>query len=235
MKIILFLTLLLPIFRLEAAIDPKVERFLELPSSQAAAYLKDAQIYRIRGDLITAAIEARRLDLIEICFRNDSTCLLTVEAVAEIKDLDFQDQVMITILKAKIEGYWPMEDPFQDGHRISLRSYLERFSCVLFRHFPDMPKDGKCFETYAKRLELAKKLETSIAAKKPQTGEIPPPPKQAEPTPQKPAPIRTETAPDLAGATAPKKSPWAIGLVAAALVILLGMAGLRWIRRGRSS
>lgn len=105
MKIILFLTLLLPIFRLEAAIDPKVERFLELPSSQAGAYLKDAQIYRIRGDLITAAIEARRLDLIEICFKTGGTITLTVEAIAEIKNLDFQDQVVLMILKVDHPSY----------------------------------------------------------------------------------------------------------------------------------
>ena len=235
MKIILILALLLPILRLEAATDPKVKRFLEMPPSAVSAYLKTEDAYMIHDRLIAVAIEARRLDLVEICFRSGQTRILTVEAIEKIKDLDFQDQVMLMILKSNYPSYWQPEDPFQDGSRTPLASYMESFSCVLLRHFPDMPTDGKCFENYAKRLELAKKLETSIAAAKPQTGEVLSPPKEAEPLPPKPAPVRTGTAPDHAEATAPKKSPWAIGLVAAALVILLGMAGLRWIRRGRSS
>ena len=68
MKIILIFILLLPNFRLEAATDPKIKRFLEMPTTAVSGYLKTDEAYMIHGLLIRAAIEARRLDLIEICF-----------------------------------------------------------------------------------------------------------------------------------------------------------------------
>lgn len=232
MKVILIFAMLLSICRLEAATDPKVTRFLELPPAQAAAYL--TQVYGIRGDLITAAIGARRLDLVEICFRNEP--LLTMEALGETQDLEFQDKAVIMILKADIPQWWMPEDPFADYSGPGRSGYMYKpIVKVLRRYLPDVPLDGKAVINSASRLNLAADLENKIAATKSQTEDITPPTKEAETTPPEAVPVRTETARDHAGATAPKKSPWAVGLVGTALVILLGIAGLRWIRRRRAS
>ena len=232
MKVILIFAMLLSICRLEAVTDPKVTRFLELPPAQAAAYL--TQVYGIRGDLITAAIGARRIDLVEICFRNEP--LLTMETLGETQDLEFQDKAVIMILKADIPQWWMPEDPFADYSGPGRSGYMYKpIVKVLRRYLPDVPLDGKAVINRASRLKLAADLGNKIAATNPQTGEIPAPQKEGEATPPKPAPDRTAPLRDHAEATAQKKSPWAVGLVATALVILLGMAGLRLIRRGRSS
>lgn len=235
MKIILVLFLFFLSIRVDAASDPRIQHFLEMPPSQVYLYLKDPEIYRISNQLIKAAINARRMDLIEVCFKAYDTRMLTQDAIAGIQDPEFKDQVVIAILKTDIPDAWPPEGPFRDGSRIMLVDYTTFFSDVLEKHFPEMPMDGRCIESRALRLELAKKLEEKVGNSDFKPGEIPAsareestPVQQKSPPPDDDIPSRHAAPPVV------KKFPWTAILATIGLVFA-ATAGWWWIRKRRAS
>lgn len=237
-KVIFVLAFFCSFFRLEASIDQRTERFLGMTPHAAFEYLKTGQGHEISGQLVRAAIEARRQDLIEIGFSYSGTWLIVALDFSKITDPDFQDQLMVTLLKAD-SGFWPPDDyATRDGSRTPLANYISPFRDVLFRNVPGMPMDGSSVETRAKRLELAEKIEANIASKK----------SHAVPILRKPEPTDDPTSPPLTikeripqnhtgiGTTGTEEtSSWVIGLVVAILAVVGTVAGLLWKRRGHTT
>ena len=191
MKFIILITLFVSTIHLPAATDLIVAEFLKTKPEQVSSFLDSPSADGIRGVLISASIEARRLDLIEICFRNEPG--LTMEVLGEIQDLGFLDQAVIRILKADVSLWWMPEDPLADYSGPGSAAYMrEPIVNVLRRYLPDVPLDGKAVINRANRLKLAADLEVAM-------GRTSPPE-----TPQKERPENRMEAPAPASASTPQ-------------------------------
>lgn len=235
MKIFFFLTLfsITAFFHLVRA-DEEDTRILKMQPQEVAANLKSAQGYRIRGSLIRAAIEAGRLDLIEICFRTEP--LLTVEALGKTHNLPFQDQAALIILRADIPGSWMPEDPMADYSGPGPDGYLyEPIPQVVRRYLPDLDLKGDTVINRASRLKLASELELKMAGQIPK--QIPegtksvPGNREKNALPKTPNKVRVADSPL---STPDVKPVWALALIAVAIIVA-ALATIRWLLGRRHS
>lgn len=141
------------------------------PISFDTIKLEDAQriINSIHGqkgliDFAAAAVRTRRLDLIELCFRNQYTAGWVRNEIANLPDSAFKDEMTLMMLKTD-SPLWPPEWLYP-GLRSPNRVILEPFASVAARHLPNISFDGSLLINRGARLQLAEEIETAIAKEK---------------------------------------------------------------------
>ena len=104
--ICLILLVVFPVWTLAARQPAGISDLAKLPVEQAEHLLNNSEGSQIHFDMVSAALSSRRMDLIQMCFENQYTQVILSNAVAELQDNDFQDRIVLMMLKSDSLLLW---------------------------------------------------------------------------------------------------------------------------------
>ncbi len=149
----------------------KADDLEKLSVDQAERLLDNTEGEQIRIDMVSAAINSKRMDLIQMCFENIETDEQFVSAAAQIPDQDLRDQIVLMMLKSG-SPFW-RSDSGQFVGGVTARNYLrEPFTATIKRNLGDLSLNNDLIATEAARAKLAGQLEVVIDRR---SGAVPPP------------------------------------------------------------
>jgi len=159
--ICLILLVVFPVWTLAARQPAGISDLAKLPVEQAEHLLNNSEGSQIHFDMVSAALSSRRMDLIQMCFENQYTQVILSNAVAELQDNDFQDRIVLMMLKSE-SAFWPDDNPFS-GRSISSSNFFGKiFVATIKRNLPDLVPNEDLIESSAARLKLAGDLAKSL-------------------------------------------------------------------------
>lgn len=129
---------------------------------QAEAFLKSAEGDKVLEAFVAAAFRSQRMDLLEIGFRNPSTCAKIRDGAAVLPESIYKDRLVLMMLKTA-SPYWPVDDPLFRRFPAGVVSLMrEPFVSVLKKLLPETPLNDALLDNRAARLKLAAEVQAAI-------------------------------------------------------------------------
>jgi hypothetical protein len=166
--------------------DPRVAAALNADPDEIQVLLDAMQTRETPAIMPRAAINAQRTDVIELCFRSPRTpnlWLYTAEAVAEMPDSIYQDQLTLMMLKSD-SPFWPYkhEIPARDYSGPGMQLYFKPpFTDLFSKYLPDRKLTWEVIKTIASRREIAAEVEAAMNKAAKDEPHAQHPPKYADP------------------------------------------------------
>lgn len=138
------------------------DAIIRLSLADVEKLINNSEGHQVQLKVVSAAIKARRMDLIKLCFENQHTRLDIVREAALISDPLFRDEVVVLMLKTP-SAYWPNENPLSASPRTLGSLMVEPFTTAVNTRLPGVVATGSMLETSALRVQLAASLAESLS------------------------------------------------------------------------
>jgi len=116
----------------------------------------------MRAEMISAAIKAKRLDLLQVCIDNPFTVQETLKAAIDINDKELQQRVIIMGLRCDSTIIWPDDNPATISNGIRPEVMVEPFISVIPQLLPHLELNERWLKYRNSREKLAKDMETVL-------------------------------------------------------------------------
>jgi hypothetical protein len=217
----------------------------EMTLPEAGARLE--QVYNAAAparDFVRAAIVAKRLDILELCWEKIPFGVIEgrfLDELEKLTDSDFKNRMLLIVLKGSSTNVRYEDDGMRDHWR-ARQAFASAFLPMIRRTLPDVPLDYESISTREKRLVMARKMEKAlgIESENPENAKRVWPPKPGDGsgvpstfppqdgTANKPNGSAPLASMDKAGESTPLRGGWALWTGIA--VILAAAAGWLWFR-----
>ena len=132
--------------------------FGSLSAQEAQQQLDATSDNRMRLAFVKAAIDARRMDLLQICFQDQHAGTFLVPEVKKLQDSSFRDQITLMLLTTP-SPYWPPETLV--GSR-GVAGIEQPFISTLEKYLPNLSLNAHLLETQNARQNIASQLQQAM-------------------------------------------------------------------------
>lgn len=156
--------------------DVVAKRFEDMKLEEAQKAIDTSEGEQSKLDFADAALRAKRMDLIELCFKSPLTMWNIRDGVVALASSPFKEKVVLMMLTSE-SPFWAPDGPsFQSP--LEFGRMREPFVSVIRKYLPDVKLSEDSLKTRSARLKLATDIETRIKARgrlEPTGGVTPPP------------------------------------------------------------
>jgi len=143
--------------------DVAAKGFEDMKLEEAQKAIDTSEGEQPKLDFADAALRAKRMDLIELCFKNPLTMWNIRDGVVALASSPFKEQVVLMMLTSESPFWAPDGHSFQSP--LELGRMREPFVSVIKKYMPDVKLSEDLLKTRSARLKLAADIETRIKAR----------------------------------------------------------------------
>lgn len=141
--------------------SPNSNDFGSLPLDEAERRINSTSYGDLQAAFAQEALRSKRIDLVQLCFRKQNTVPFIVDAIKELPDSPYKNQVVLMMLRTPSPAYWPTEALVGSRGAVFLD---EPFISALIKYLPDLELRRDTLATQQRRLKIASDLEKAMIA-----------------------------------------------------------------------